>query len=218
MSAALQAACSNTWIDTTVHAVPGISLSAGHGHLSTRLCTHHHTQFMPTTWLHPKPQHGADNFSIWTWYQNLSPIPVIAAQRRVSTLGALKTQCHEPTTSWNSVFCMRLLWFSGCVRHRTLWDAQDLINTPGIPRFTEWTLSELSLFHYCSLIVLTALQMTHSGIQVHVLYVGSVLNKPCCWSETGESEGQLTQHSGELWFPRRLPRKILKRDMMYLQL
>lgn len=163
-------------------------------------------------------QHGAENLPTWMWYQNLSPIPVIATQRGVSMLAALKTQCHNPNISWNSLFYMWLLWLSGHVRHRTLWDAQDLINTIGIPHFTEWALPELTLFHYCSFIVLTVLQMTHPGIQVHVLSVGSVLNNLCCWSETGESEGQLTQHSGETLFPHPFPRKILKRDMMYLEL
>lgn len=81
--------------------------------------------------------------------------------------------------------------------HRTLWDAQDLSNTPGTPRFVPWTLSELRPFHYCSLIVLAALQMTHSDIQVHALYVASALNNLCDRSETGESGGQLTQRSGE---------------------
>jgi len=81
--------------------------------------------------------------------------------------------------------------------HGTLWAAEDLSNTPGTLCFAAQTLSELPPFQYCSLIVPAALQMTHSDIQVHVLYVASVLNNLYCRSENGESGGQLTQRSGE---------------------
>lgn len=81
---ALQATCSNTWIGTIVHAMPGISLSAGHGYLSTRPCTTIHNSclhgsiqthsmglitslYRPGTRTFPHPGHSCTERGWHTW-------------------------------------------------------------------------------------------------------------------------------------------------------
>lgn len=141
MRTALQAACSNTWIDTTVHAVPGPCLLD----MDTcpQDCTHHphtiHACLVPST-----HSMGLITSLYGPGSKTFSPFQSQLHREGLARLEHWRPSAHEPNISWNSAFSMWLLWFSGHVKHRTLWDAQDLINTTGIPHFTEWALWALT--------------------------------------------------------------------------